>query len=159
MARKQKKIQKLVGRIGDEYYFVDYFFDDTLHGDPFMGATASILRPVTADEYEYRTEGDGLYEYLEEIWRMQVSEGNVTEGLEEWADMVYRIDGDDALFDLSYSEYWEDLRELGFDEDEYPIFEASGGGRSFSPDMKWDEIYDEDLWDDVVAMESGKSVI
>ena len=47
---------------------------------------------------------------------------------------------------------------MGFSEEEYPIIEVVGGGRIFSGDMKFDEIYDEKLWKAIQDIESGKDI-
>ena len=51
MNREQTNYNKLVGRIGNEYYFCDYIFR---HSPDFKGATASILCPVSRGEYDER---------------------------------------------------------------------------------------------------------
>jgi len=36
---------------------------------------------------------------------------------------------------------------------DYPIFECATGGRCFSPDMEFDKVYDEKLWQQIKEIE------
>lgn len=150
----QTQIKKLVGRIGNEYYFCDTLFE---HTDDFKGATATVLQPVSRDIYEERTNPDNFdtQEYFEDCWRQAVQAGMTTDSLESYVKMILDIDGDEAVFDMSGYDYWDDLRKTipTLTEENYPIFECVGGGRSFSPDMKWDEIYDKKLWQQIKEIE------
>lgn len=135
--RQQTDYNKLVGVIDGDYYFLDYTFD---HGD-FKGATATVLRPVPKDEWEDRNDPDNLREEYREHWQSAVERGDTDEGLEDW--MEYN----DAApyFDDSGSQHWDTLRELGISEEEYPVIECVGGGRSFSKNMKFDKVYAPEL--------------
>ena len=155
MNRKQTDYDKLVGRIGNEYYFCDYIFR---HYRDFKGATATILRPVSEDEYNERMDptSSDTQDWFGELWRDAVASERTEVGLEEWIEWVLDNDGPDAIFDLSCDHLWDDLREavLEFTEEDYPVFECIGGGRCFSPDMKWDEIYDNKLWQKIKKVEA-----
>lgn len=59
---KVEKIRKLVGRVGEldgnaKFYFCDSLFE---YIDNFKGATGSVLRPVSKDEYDERTDPDNI---------------------------------------------------------------------------------------------------
>lgn len=148
--------KKLVGRIDCYYYFCDYLFN---HKDGFKGATATVLRPVSREDYEQRTDpyDSDTLEYFEECWKGAVQAGTTTEGLETWVKEVLAVDGDEAVFDFSGYDYWDDLRDAvpELTEEDYPVFECVGGGRSFRPDMQWDEIYNEELWERIKAIETN----
>jgi len=149
------KIGKLVGRIDNEYYICDTLFE---HADDFKGATATVLCPVAREDYEDRTNPNGDYakDYFEDCWREAVQVGNTTGSLANYAKMILAINGDEAIFDFSGYDYWELLREAApeLTEEDYPVFECAGGGRSFRPDMEWDEIYDKELWEQIKRIES-----
>ena len=151
--RKQTEYNQLVGRIGDSYYFCDYIFEDR----GFKGAVASVLCPVSKSDYDNRHDLDNsdTLEWFRELWQWAVDGNYTEESLVSYAQDVIDDDGDDALWDLSYNHYWDALREAipELTEDEYPVFEAAGGGRRFSPDMEWDEIYDQELWEKIKAIE------
>lgn len=149
--RQQTDYNKLVGRKGDEYYFCDYIFD---HGDNFKGATGTVLVPISKDEYEERTSEDGLLDYLGEHWQGAVSSGETEMSKSEWVQWVYDVDGDDALFDFSGSNLWDQLREIGITEEEFPVIQCQGGGRCFGRFEDFDEIYDQELWEKIQAIES-----
>ena len=155
MSRKQTNYNKLVGRIGNEYYFCDYIFR---HSPDLKGATATILRPVSHGEYYERMDptSSDTQDYFVELWRDAVASERTEIGLEEWIEWVLDNDGPDAIFDLSYEHLWDDLREAvpEFTEEDYPVFECISGGRCFSPDMEWDEIYDNKLWQKIKKVEA-----
>ena len=141
---------KLIGKIGDEYYFLD---DTFTHSDSFKGATGTVLRPVSRSEYEETKTVEGLKDRdYAELWKNAVSSGETVLGLYDWLEIVLE-DGDDAIWDLSGIELWEQLREIGLSGEEYPVFECTGGGRSFSKDMKWDELYNPELWKEIQKYE------
>ncbi len=151
----QTQIKKLVGRIDNAYYVCDTLFE---HADAFKGATATVLVPVAREDYENRINprNSDTIEYFEDCWRQAVHAGTTTSGLEDYVEMVLDVDGEAAVFDFSGSEYWDMLREAvpELTVEDYPVFEYNGGGRSFSPDMKWDEIYDAELWQEIKAIET-----
>lgn len=120
----------------------------------FKGATATVLRPVSKDEYDERTSPDGLMDYLGDHWKEAVAADATTMGQTEWVQYVFDTDGDDSLFDQSGSNLWGQLRAIGLDEELYPLFECTGGGRSFSRDQEFDEVYDAELLVKIRAIES-----
>lgn len=149
--REQNNHHKLVGRIGNDYYFLDYTFAD---GD-FKGATGTVLTPISKSEYEDRTdpESETCQDWFREIWKMAVEDDKTEEGLTEWVENVINIDGDEAVFDFSGYNLWDQLREIGLSEDDYPVFECIGCGRCFDVDMEFDEIYDKELWEEIKQYE------
>lgn len=70
--------------------------------------------------------------------------------------MVLNVDGDEVVFDFSDCDLWNILREAisKLTEEDYPVFECTGGGRSFSSDMMWDEIYNQELWEKIKEIET-----
>ena len=151
----QTNINKLVSRIDDEYYICEYLFKNT---EDFKGATALILSPVSRAEYEERTdpESEVAIERFEECWREQVRAGVTTHSLKEYVEEILAVDGDEAVFDMGGYEYWDMLRkaEPELTEEDYPIFECVGCGRSFSKEMQFDKIYNEKLWQQIKEIES-----
>jgi hypothetical protein len=141
--RQETKYNKLVGIIDDEYCFLDYTFKD---GD-FMGACGTILQPITRKQYEYDTSEDSLLERLGEWWKNAVDNNSTELGKVEWVRDIYNRDGDDALYDLSGYDLWDQLRNIGLTEEDYPVFNCIGGGRCFDKNMKFDKVYDQKLVD------------
>lgn len=158
-SRNQKDIKKLVARTENgEYVFCDYIFRDELHGRPFNGATGAIMCPVSREEYEERTSQEGLEEYLEEIWRQSVAAGDTQESLEEWARQAFAMDGDDLLWDQSYTnDYAPQLRAIGLTEEDYPVIECIGGGRIFHVTDKYAEVYDTALLAEILEVEGSNA--
>lgn len=155
MAKNEKQIRKLVGRIDGDYYICDYIFNDS---PDFHGATATVLRPVSADERDNRTNphNSDTKNNFKELWQDQVQAGQTEQSFEDWLEELLAVDGDEAVFDFSGYEYWDLLREAEpeLTEEDYPIFERAGGGRSFSADMKFDKVYDEELWTQIQKAET-----
>jgi len=160
----REKHNKLVGRKDSEFYFVDDIFK---HGDDFMGATGTGVAPVSKEYHEYATSREGLAERFVDAMSQ-----------EEWLGVIGRdedeFDSEEELekaiidsivdqhrygqldpFEEAYDEE-EQMRAIGFSEDEYPIFEVVSGGRIFSKDMKFDEVYDQELLDRILLAEDGK---
>jgi hypothetical protein len=144
MAHKEKNYSKLLGKTENgEYVFVDNIFD---HGDGFCGATGIILVPISKQEYDERMSVENFKDRYEDIWRDVVSNGNTVESLEDWCQSILDSEGEDVVFDLSYRDrYWDELRELGLSEEEYPVFECIGGGRCFTSKSKYEVVYDKKL--------------
>lgn len=140
-------IKKLVGKKDGDYCVCDYVFKNS---KDFQGAVGSHFRPVGKDEYEtmHDAESEEVKDRFRDIWAEAVKDGRTEESLVEFCDTILQCDGDDALWDLSYSDCWDLIRERvpELTEEEYPIFECVGGGRCFSLDMAWDELYDKKTW-------------
>jgi len=143
--KEEKSIKKLVGRIGDTYYVCDCIFR---YGNIFHGATATVLCPVSRENYEYSQETDQLKERFEDLWRTAVIDGGTDQSLEDYAQEIFDVDGDEALWDFSGHEYWDMIRQAvpELAKEDYPVFDCVRSGRSFSYNMEWDEIYDRELW-------------
>lgn len=142
--RTETTYNKLIGRIDNAYYFLDDIFSYA-HG--LHGATATVLEPVPLDEYENTKTVEGLRNRgYDDLWQDAVSGGRTELGLDEWLELILNTDGDEGIWDLSGYDNWDQLREIGLTEEEYPIFICTGGGRSFSKDMRWDELYNKELW-------------
>lgn len=154
--RNETKYDTLVGRNGDEYIFLQYTFS---HDDGFHGATGTSIRPVSKEEYEERTSPEGLLEYLGESWQDAVASGETELGKEDWCTWVYDMDGDDALFDLSYRNLWEQARKANpeLTVEAYPIFECVGAGRMFSVGMTFEQVYAPALLAVIDAAEQGNT--
>jgi len=151
--RKQTNYNQLVGRIGNEYYFCDYIFEQDTD---FKGATATVLSPVPKETYDdiMDPESDAAKDRFEELWVESVKSGTTELGLLDYiAELNYTADD---CFDPSGYDLWDSLREAvpSLTEDDFPVFECIGGGRSFRPDMEWDEIYNPELWAKIKAVET-----
>lgn len=152
--KDEKRIGKLVGRIGEYYYICDTIFN---HNDGLKGATATILRAVPQAEYGCRIdpENSDTLDRFEDYWIEQVKAGQTKDSLKDWVEFVLSTDGDEAVFDMSGYEYWDMLREggLGLTEEDYPVFECVGGGRAFSKNMEFDEVFDKTVLAEIREIE------
>lgn len=151
--RTAKKYNQLIGRIDNSYYFLDEIFK---YSDDFQGATATVIEPVGRGEYDEQTSDENIREYLRDHWQMQVSDGSTEQSLDEYVDEVTSYENvEDIVFsDIIDDDRTEDLRKrLAASVDDYPVFIASGGGRSFSKGMQWDFIYNQELLDEIEKVE------
>lgn len=140
----QRPYQKFVGRIGDEYYFVEYVFNSILHDKPFHGAVGLVFRSVSNAEATDCLNSNHIEAILDAL---DEDEGLTVNDIpsDEWPTLIW---------DFSGEEWWGDLRELlGTNEAETPYFDCVGGGRIFSTHMELEEIWDDNLWDIVQAFE------
>jgi len=147
--REQTDYKKVIGKNKDgEIVVLDYIFE---HTDGLKGATGSTFRAVSKEEREERVNDES---YLEESWKCAVQNGSTELGLSEWCELVRDTDGDEAFFDLSYSELWDDIREAFpeyADEDAYTLFECAGGGRCFP--QEWDVLLEPELNKKILEVE------
>jgi hypothetical protein len=96
----------------------------------FKGATGDRFYPVSREEYEDRTNDESVIDYLESAGcdYIQIKDTLDNYSVEEQAEF---------MFDMSYSELWDYLREVtGLSEEDYHIFECVGGGRCFDKDFQ-----------------------
>jgi hypothetical protein len=160
MSEKKKEVNALVGRIGEEYYICDYLFR---YEKGFSGATAIVVTPVGRRDYDEQIAED---EYWYEHWQAAVAAGATRESFEEWASEIDSDDREEILFSpytgghegAIYAKVAE--REgvtLEEAREEFPILSTTGGGRSFSLAMAWDELYEPRIWADIVRYEAGNA--
>jgi len=148
--RKEIKYGILIGRIDNEYYFLDYLFFET---KKFKGATGSVMSPMDEDEYNERVESYFDPENMREFWKGAIEDGQTEDGLDDWIEFVRNTDGEEGVIDRSHSSsYGEELKEKLGEEKAFEI-ECVGGGRCFKEDMQWDEIYDKELWEKIKEYE------
>ena len=104
--------------------------------DGFKGATGSKFEPVSRDEYEDRTDEDNFVEYLIDSG-IDLPDNFKRSGFEGLAKaMIANDEVESFVFDTSYNELWDYLREeLNLSEDEAYIFNCIGGGRCFDKDF------------------------
>lgn len=135
LKKEQINYNKVVNIAEDgEITVLDYVFD---HKDGFKGATGSRFYPVSKEEYEEKTSEDSIIEYLIDSG-MELPEQYKRGGFEQLADAII-TNGEEAetMFDTSYSELWDYLREeCELSKDEAFIFTCSGSGRCFDKDFK-----------------------
>lgn len=128
-------------------WMLDYTF---IHDNDFKGATGTNWYPVTKEEYEERLDVDYLmYEY-KWLWQQIVKDGKTEDSLEQWAEQLLNSgEAEEFLWDTSYRNKWDDIRELfpELNEEDYPVFRCTGGGRCFhNPiDIDWDVLLKPEL--------------
>jgi hypothetical protein len=162
--KTQDNYNALIGRIGDEFYFLDYIFK---HNDGFKGATGTIVMPVSKEYYEYATSEEGILErYMdamgEDEWISTLGldrdnfedENDLTKAIEDGIWQLYNA-GELNPFDEVDSNIEEQMRALPqfASSEEYPVFEVIGGGRSFDKERVFDEIYNQELFDKIKEAE------
>jgi hypothetical protein len=165
--RQKDTYNKLVASRDNEFYFVDYIFNDA---DGFKGATGTIVTPVSKEYYDYATSEQGILErYMDAMGEDEWLEalGLDREDFEDEDEMIKAIE--DGIYDLyrvgelnPFEEVNYDLEEQMrkltefSDSDEFPLFEVIGGGRSFRKDSNFDKIYDQELYNKIRKVEEFK---
>lgn len=141
MSRKSIKLDKIIGEVGyGEYYAVNEIF---YNHDDLIGATGTILRPVSNQEKERMTDPQNgeLLERFYETWKGAVDAGETELGLEDWVSEMLRCHGVEMVFDLSDYDIGMRVAKIDNqkndivdpDNDSYAEFsECIGGGRVFS---------------------------
>lgn len=129
--RTETKYNKIVNFDEEtkEITMLNYIFK---HSDGFKGATGTRFEPVSRQEYDERTEEENVIEYLVDSG-IELPDNFKRGGFQE---MYYAMEANDKIndliFDCSYSEMWDELREeLNLSMDEAYIFTCTGGGRCF----------------------------
>lgn len=146
---KRTEYNKLIGRIGEKYYFLDDIFQ---YDDNFKGATGSVLIPLTEEECQEINEQANDDSELTDFWKQAVEADRTTDSLEDWCEQVRDEQGEDAGLDPSYrAKYMQILQKIK--PDTYTT-DCVGGGRCFDIDMEWDEIYNPELWELIKQAES-----
>lgn len=129
--KKQINYNKVVNydKETKEITVLDYVFNDSDH---FKGAVGTIFEPVSREEYEDRTDEDNVIEYLIDSG-MELPKEFKRGGFEQLYNAMYNNgELEDFIFDTSYSELWDELREvLNLSLEEAHIFNCVGGGRCF----------------------------
>ena len=133
--KQETKYNKIVNFDEDtkEIIVLDGIFQ---YEDGFKGATGSKFEPVSRNEYEDRTDEDNFVEYLIDSG-IDLPYNFKRSGFEGLAKaMIANDEVEGFVFDTSYNELWEYLREeLNLSEDEAYIFNCIGGGRCFGKDF------------------------
>ena len=141
---KQTNYYEIVGVIGDEIYMLDYSFDD---GQDFKGCTGTTFKLVSKEEYGERTDAENIAEEYRDVWVETVKSNRTDDSLIDWVKQCIEED-ENFVFDMSYAEYHDKIREvLGVTEEDYPMIECVGGGRCFSKNMKFDKVFNQKLVD------------
>lgn len=104
--------------------------------DGFRGATGNSFYPVSKAEYEEKITEENFIEYLIDSGIELPVEYKRT----GFAGMVAQMNENERanlMFDNSYSELWDMMREVaGLSEQDAYIFNCSGGGRMFDSNFQ-----------------------
>lgn len=146
----------LIGRNGSEYHFCESVFD---HGDDFQGATGSIVRPVSAEEYEWASDRENVAERYCMYWMemkgiRDYDEDEHEAEFMEWIDQMLQYD-DPAwiMFDDSDTcDASESFEALGI---EHECTDCIGGGRIFSVGSDYEEVFNRKALVALQALEDG----
>jgi hypothetical protein len=145
---------KLIGKIGDEYYYLRYIFD---RGGGLSGAAGCSFSPVSTDEAQERRDS---YDDDNKLWKQAVEGDYTTLGADDWHEM--NPAEDEMLFDLSYRDLANNLMvgilaeecQRGGRDLDIELIECTGGGRCFNANMQWDKLYNRNLWEIIKQYES-----
>lgn len=123
-----------IDKESNEITMLDYLFD---HGDGFKGATGSKFEPISKERYNeiLDMDEDEIAEHLIDSG-FELPDHHKKGGYIEWAEQFTNEDKLSLFIDSSYHEHYDKIREHGYTEDEYPVFNCVGGGRCFDNKFK-----------------------
>ena len=147
--RKEVFYNKLIGKIENEYYFLDRTFDE---GKNYKGAVGTIVEVLTEEEYNERVEDYFEPENMKEFWQQAVERDKTELSLEGWISLVIENDGEEIAIEEGTEEQTDTLKEL-LGEDKVFKTDIRSGGRCFYKDMKWDKLYNKELWEVIKTIE------
>ena len=129
--KKQIDIWKVVNidKETNEIQMLDYLFD---HGDGFKGATGTRFEPISKAEYKQRTSKKEVIQRIINCY----DETSYNKAKKLYKEMKQVGEIESFVFDLSYANLWYKLREYGYNEKDYPVFECIGGGRMFDENFQ-----------------------
>jgi len=160
----------LIGRKGEEYWFLDSVF---WHGSDLKGCTGTTAYPVSEEHAEYLLSADNMGDRYGDVWEEgyssycredceNCSTGVDEEGCEDcgypslksWCAEIAQYDGIDAVIDNPGNDYCEAMVEKGANA-EYA--DCSGCGRIFGRNgvNEFDEVYNRKALVACLAYEDG----
>lgn len=158
--RNQKDYYKCVGIKDGQLYMVDYTFEDTMHGKPFVGVTGSVFCPVYQDDIDQRNDLETVIENYGYLWTEAVKAGQTTDSQEDYIQSMIDAEvnyGDGMFFghDTSYiHKIPDEIREKYFPD--AVTFECVSGGRCFYGDEEFDVLIDPALLLEIQRLEKPK---
>jgi len=147
---------KLIGRIGDDYYFAESVFQ---HSADFRGVTGYVVRPVSPQEYAWASDRENVAERLQSCYDGDTD----SPAFESWVDDAIAFDGiDSIMFDQSFGCAASDAFEaLGI---EHECTDCIGCGRIYGRfdggnHIEFDEVYDPAALGAILLMESKEGTL
>ena len=150
MSRQQTNYDRVVGRNGQEIYILDYTFkyDD----DGFQGAVGTVVVGLTQVEVDYMYSDEGLLERWYDAFNPD-GEKTEEEFLEEINDEISW--GGFGPFEQHHD--GEELLTLQYSKDSnFVAFEVIGCGRCFKEDQTFEEVFNEELLQEILKYEGEK---
>lgn len=100
------------------------------------GALGHTFYPVSKKEYEEKISDENMIEYLMDSG-IQLTAEQARYGWEGVVSGMTTDEREELMFDNSYSELWDEMREAaGLDEESAHIFECTAGGRIFDKEYQ-----------------------
>ena len=128
MKRTNEKINKVVNFDGNEITVLQEVFS---YEDGMKGACGIIFEPISRERYDDDTSFESIREFLKDASELpkEFEDG----GYNEWTQAIIdNCEEGETIYDHSYSEIWDTIREeLGLDEENAFVFNCIGGGRIF----------------------------
>lgn len=150
MKAKREKINKVVKFEGNTITVLEEAFE---YPEGYVkgierGLVGSLFEPISKARYKEQTKLSTIEDYLRSAFReedvpyeyLYLDSGKESKNpYKRWAKAIKEAgEEEEVMFDTSYSELWDYLREeLNLSEDEAYIFNCVGGGRCFSADDKF----------------------
>ena len=148
MSKQQTNYDKVVGRNGQEIYILDYTFK---HDDGFQGATGTVVVGLTQQQVDYMYSDEGLLERWYDSFNPN-GEKTEEEFLEEINNEIRW--GNFEPFEQHHDD--QELLELQYSKDNnFVAFEVIGCGRCFKEDQTFEEVFNEELLQEILKYEGA----
>lgn len=146
-----------------------YVLKDTFkYSDGFKGCCGYAMSTISQDYIDEHNDVDWLCENEYDIWHEAVRANTTTLGLDDFMkdlvlnccdlfpldDSSFRSDFEDALKDARPEVAKKVIEYFGADSDEFGAWNNGCCGRCFDKDMKWDELFEPELWEMIKTYES-----
>lgn len=148
MSKQQTNYDKVVGRNGQEIYILDYTFK---HEDGFQGAVGTVVVGLTPEMENYMNSNQWLLERWYDVFS---PDGKKTE-----QEVIDEIDREIGLGNFEPFETYhddEELLELQYSKDNnFVAFEVIGCGRCFREDQTFEEVFNQELLQEILKYEGA----
>lgn len=166
MSRKSKVYNKIIGISNGSVYVLDeeFCYDD----GSFKGCVGYMMSPISQKFIDTHNDIDFLVENRRDWWEGAVRSGRTKEPLQDYMeDLVESCEGlypdDDPScreeFEVALENSSEECRKkitdyFDADSDSFGAWNCVSIGRIFNKHMKWEVLFEPELWERIKELES-----
>lgn len=163
--RESTKYNKIIGIANGRVYVLEETFK---YGDGFKGCCGYAMSTISQDYIDEHNDVDYLCDYEDYLWREAVKAEQTTLGLRDFVEELVRdccdlFPFDDPSFRMDFEQALQDARPevakkvieyFGADSEEFGAWNNECCGRCFDKDMKWEELFEPELWEMIRTYET-----